>query len=518
MVELAAETPDGLLLHLRVPRGQTISEATLIQGEDELALEVDSVPLPQTHWVLVDASDAMINLQSVVQSSLDRFLRGGESASGLVFFDSALEVLQPSEGNTEIADFLVRYSATAGQPACLAPALNELNEVIRSYERSWRILLITAGDFSRQSTCPPAEIPALPAPVEIIVINEETDPLLTDLVEVNGGSILTANLRTVEARVNEVRTLWGQPTYALRAELPPNWDANRPLSLRVLLSGGGEETVLLNVRDDYTRPIPPTPTPARTEVALATIPPRADETGEGALAEIASEAEANLGGISNDQIALLLIAGAGLFIVGAVILALALTRIRRTPGDLTSSDAFYNTLDAGPPDELHYSGSATKIRERDLLPEVDITRIAGVPSRDPAPLSEEEALIITKVLSDERVQRLMKQSLADEEVVGIVRVEGAAEGDYEVRRRGLLIGRSTDCDVQITNDPAISRHHARLEVAEDGSLTISRLSATNPVIIGGVQVGNRHPLRPNDVVHLSDATRLIYIAKPEADE
>jgi pSer/pThr/pTyr-binding forkhead associated (FHA) protein len=81
----------------------------------------------------------------------------------------------------------------------------------------------------------------------------------------------------------------------------------------------------------------------------------------------------------------------------------------------------------------------------------------------------------------------------------------------------LLVGRSTDCDIQITGDPAISRHHARLEVAEDDSITISRLSATNPVIIGGVQVGNHHPLRPNDVIHLSDATRLIYIEKPDSD-
>jgi len=518
-IELATTTEEGVLLHIRVPRGQTIADAALIQGDDEAAMDINSVQLPQTQWILVDASDAMINLQSVVQTSLDRFLRGSEAANGLIFFNSELQVLQPTEGNAEVADFLVRYTATAEQPACLAPALNELNEGIRSYDRSWRILLITAGDFSRQSTCPPADIPSLPAPVEVIVINDETDSSLQELVDRNGGQILTANLRTVEARINEVRTLWGQPTYSLAAELPAEWTTSRPISLRVSLSGGGEETVLLNLRNDYTRPIPPTPTPESTEVVLATIPPRDEDTGEdtGAIAEIATEAQGDLGAVNNDQIALLLIAGAGFFIVGAVILALALTRFRRTPDQISSSDAFYNTLDASPDDSNSF-GSATKIGARDLLPEVDITRIADVAPRSVAPLTEEEELLVTKVLSDERVQSMMKQSLSDDEVLGIVRIEGTVEGDYELRRRGLLIGRSTDCDIQITGDAAISRHHARLEVDDEDNITISRLSATNPVIIGGVQVGNHHPLRPNDVIHLSDATRIIYIAKPNDDE
>lgn len=512
--ELAARTEEGVLLHVRVPRGQTITEAALLNGGETLPLEIASVPLPQTQWVLVDSSDAMINLQSSVSAALDRFLRGSEQASGLIFFGSDLQILQPSEGNPEIADFLVRYTATAGEPACLAPALNMLNDTVRSYQRSWRILLITAGDFSQTNDCPPDAMPSsLPAPIEIIAITDTVDPLLSDLVDANGGEVLTANLRTVEARINEVRTLWGQPTYALQAEVAQDWQASQPLELQVSLSGGGEETVFVTLRDDYTRPIPPTPTPEATDVALATIPPRADEDGESAVVDVVSEAADS--GVS-DRIALLLMAGAGFFVIGAVLLALALARVRRTPDEYTTtSDDFYNTLDSSPPDHGSSSSTATKIRERELLEEVDITRIAGVGANRFTPLTEEDALLVTRVLSDEHVQSMMKQSLADDEVVGFVRVEGSSEGDYEVRRRGLLIGRSTDCDVQITGDAAISRHHARLDVAEDGSLTVSRLSATNPVIVGGVQVRNKHPLRPNDVIHLSDATRLIFIAKPD---
>ncbi|MCA9912833.1 MAG: hypothetical protein KC496_05775, partial [Anaerolineae bacterium] len=268
-IELAAQTDDGMLLHVRVPRGQTISEAAILNGDETIPVEIASVPLPQTQWVLVDSSDAMINFQSAVGSALDRFLRGGEQASGLIFFGRDLQILQPSEGNPEVADFLVRYTATAGEPACLAPALNILNDTIRSYDRSWRILLITAGDFAQSNDCPPDTMPlSLPAPIEIITINDSVDPQLSELVDSNGGQTLTANLRTVEARINEVRTLWGQPSYALQAELPSDWDASQPLELRVSLSGGGEETLSIPLRDDYTRPIPPTPTAEATEIAL----------------------------------------------------------------------------------------------------------------------------------------------------------------------------------------------------------------------------------------------------------
>lgn len=512
-IELAAHTEEGVLLHVRVPRGQTITEAALLNGGETLPLEIASVPLPQTQWVLVDSSDAMINLQSSVSAALDRFLRGSEQASGLIFFGSDLQILQPSEGNPEIADFLVRYTATAGEPACLAPALNMLNDTVRSYQRSWRILLITAGDFSQANDCPPDAMPSsLPAPIEIIAINDTIDPVLTDLVDANGGEILTANLRTVEARINEVRTLWGQPTYALQADVAQGWAAAQPLELQVSLSGGGEETVSVALRDDYTRPVAPPPTPEATEITLATIPPRADENGESAVVDVVTDASSD-----TDQIALLLIAGAGLFIVGAVILALALMRVQRTPDEhTTTSDDFYNTLDSSPPDHGSSSSTATKIRERELLEEVDITRIAGAGASRFTPMTEEDALLVTRVLTDAHVQSMMQQSLADDEIVGFVRVEGQSPGDYEVRRRGLLIGRSTDCDVQITGDPAISRHHARLDMAEDdNSLTVSRLSAINPVIVGGVQVRNKHPLRPNDVIHLSDATRLVFIAKQD---
>ncbi|MEO1166695.1 MAG: FHA domain-containing protein [Chloroflexota bacterium] len=89
--------------------------------------------------------------------------------------------------------------------------------------------------------------------------------------------------------------------------------------------------------------------------------------------------------------------------------------------------------------------------------------------------------------------------------------------DQPLTMRGAVIGRSQECDIQITDDRAISRKHARLDVQADRQVTISRLSATNKVVVGGVQVGNKHVLKPNDVIHLTDTTRMVFIAK-ESEE
>ena len=52
---------------------------------------------------------------------------------------------------------------------------------------------------------------------------------------------------------------------------------------------------------------------------------------------------------------------------------------------------------------------------------------------------------------------------------------------------GLVIGRGSDADLRI-NDPGISRRHAMLNVAEDGTLSISDLGSTNGIVVNGQRV------------------------------
>lgn len=115
-IELVSVTFDGeVLLHVRTPRGQTIESAQLQQGENIVILEAEPVQLPVTQWVILDASDEMVNLQSVVQSNVQRFLQNTEHDTGLIFYNSDLNILRPSNRPEQIEDFLSNYIATAGK-------------------------------------------------------------------------------------------------------------------------------------------------------------------------------------------------------------------------------------------------------------------------------------------------------------------------------------------------------------------------------------------------------------------
>jgi hypothetical protein len=539
-VELVTRTNDDrILLHMRVPRGQTIESAELVQGNELIVLEAEPVQLPETQWILLDASDEMVNLQSVVQSSVQRFWRGSSAETGLIFYNSAITRLRPTSDAEQVDGFLTGYTATASEPACLGQAIAAINDTERDLDRSWRILIVTAGDFSRQASCEIAELAALPAPVDIIAITDEVDTALQELVASSGGNFITANLRTVEARVNEIRAQWGQPTYLLSGDWSADFDASAPFDVSVTLSNGTEETTTIRLHE-YNLPLPPAPTVAPTEIQLATIPPRATDTAVPEETEVAvinnqptPEATNSDSGGGADNVAFLLIIGAVLFVVGAVVLALALSRVRRPGADNPSSrPSYYESLSA--PQAVEAAMSATKIRERGIIEDQDIgeTRIApeaaglGTPTQaaklddtymeESAEFGDEDELLVTQVLTDERFKEMVKQSKSNEEIVGWMRLSTEGEStseDFPLSAKGAVIGRSLDCDIRVKEDRAISRQHARLDVRPNGQVTISRLSAVNPVVVGGVQVSNRHPLKPNDVIHLSDRTRLVYIAK-----
>src|SRR5690606_13523578 len=153
-VELVTVTNAGeVLIHIRVPRGQTVESAEVVQGNNLIPLAPEPVQLPVTQWVLLDSGAEMVNLQSVVQSNVQRFLRNSENATGLIFYKSEITVLRPTDRPDQVDGFLTSYIATAGEAACLGDAIAAVNDTTRDLNRSWRILVITAGDFSRQSTC-----------------------------------------------------------------------------------------------------------------------------------------------------------------------------------------------------------------------------------------------------------------------------------------------------------------------------------------------------------------------------
>lgn len=510
-IELVTETFEGdALLHIRLPRGQSIEEAYLSQDDITIALEPDLIPLPITQFIILDASNEMVNLQSVVQSNISRFWRNTEHLTSLIIFDDDVENLQPTNRSDTLDDFLVNYSAMPGSPACLGQALDIINDTQRDFDRTWRILLVTAGDFSRQASCTNPDLATLPAPVDVIAITDTLDPNLQDLVDRSGGQFFTANLRSVEARTNEVLSQWGQPSYTLSGALPEAWDSNSPFELEVLISTGIEETIILNFLD-YNVPTPIVSTPEISTISpTATLIIEATTINNSVSVSTAIPTDIPDSDLppqtnASDNVAILLIIGAVLFVVGAIVLALALSRVRRTPDERTSTKLnFYQTLDTSEENE-------SQVEQNTLSSDEPITQL----HRD----DDQDNLLVTQVLSDVRFQNMMSQSRSNVEIIGWIRlVSKDINRDFELTRRGAVIGRSQECDIQITGDGAISRKHARLDVSATNQVTISRLSAVNPVLISGIQINNRHPLAANDVIHLSDETRLIFIAKVEPDE
>ena len=74
--------------------------------------------------------------------------------------------------------------------------------------------------------------------------------------------------------------------------------------------------------------------------------------------------------------------------------------------------------------------------------------------------------------------------------------------DWSGRHHELLVGRSTYCDI-VLSDSTVSRRHARL-ISRDGSWILQDLDSKNGSYLNGHRVG-RSELRPGDRLFLGEA-------------
>jgi membrane protein YdbS with pleckstrin-like domain len=69
----------------------------------------------------------------------------------------------------------------------------------------------------------------------------------------------------------------------------------------------------------------------------------------------------------------------------------------------------------------------------------------------------------------------------------------------EVPAGGLLFGRAAGPAGRLGDDPALSRWHARLDLAGEG-LVVEDLASSNGTLLNGQRISGRQPVRPGDVV------------------
>jgi diguanylate cyclase (GGDEF)-like protein len=82
--------------------------------------------------------------------------------------------------------------------------------------------------------------------------------------------------------------------------------------------------------------------------------------------------------------------------------------------------------------------------------------------------------------------------------------------------KGLVIGRAPDAGL-VVEDDAVSRYHARVDSADDGSFTIEDLRSANGTFVGARRV-TRSPLVTGDQVQLGRELRLRFRTIDEGEE
>jgi pSer/pThr/pTyr-binding forkhead associated (FHA) protein len=76
------------------------------------------------------------------------------------------------------------------------------------------------------------------------------------------------------------------------------------------------------------------------------------------------------------------------------------------------------------------------------------------------------------------------------------------------RRKTILIGRGSDCDL-VVKDPKASRHHCRL-TREETSLVLEDLGSKNGTFVDGERIQAPVALKPNQTFKVGDT--LFYLA------
>jgi hypothetical protein len=170
-------------------------------------------------------------------------------------------------------------------------------------------------------------------------------------------------------------------------------------------------------------------------------------------------------------------------------------------------------------EKLDTGGPSPSFYER-----LETTRQAGPRSEDGAPapygvsaLTEKDEQLMTEVLSSEDVRKMLSEAAMQPDIAGLVLVLGDPPRQYLLQTSGATIGRSPKCDLVIAKDRYVSRQHAHLTVRDDGSVWIERLSTTNPLFVNGVSIVEPHELGGRDVIQLTPATKLVFIATQKTE-
>jgi pSer/pThr/pTyr-binding forkhead associated (FHA) protein len=556
-VEFAAvRNETDIIVHVSLPRGQTIESANLNIDGGSLELLAEPTTLPADQWFVLDAGESSINIAPTIQAGVQRFMEGtpDDTRTGLILFAETTQLFQPSSNEREVDLWLGDYSARVNEPGCISTALDQLAAQERPFDRARRVLII-AGSLSRQTQCGDTGVVDVNAPVDIVIASDAEEDFYQEVAEASGGTLYRANIRNLDARVNEVKTLWSQPIYRLNGTRTTQDLSEATLSLTLanedvvlfenlaftaytddepestetptgLLSLPGNTSVPTAIPNNNPTAVAvsPSETPMATATVITTIeasptliPTTAvaivqvlDPTATVTPQPIATVApptpipEETPEGFSlsrqNPYLLAILAVVAG--VAAGLLLILRVTR-QRYQTQIISSTSLTTQMDTRGTD------IASKADPDNFynLPVGEPDDITHMYDSKPSQPNEDE---ITAMVSESNLMAMIQP------MIGRLIVENSDQ-TYDIPYPRASVGRKRDNVIQLKGDPQISRYHVTLQMHSDGQVWLI-INTKNPIVRNGSRVRSSIPLKDGDILVLSETLRTRFEARPISPE
>lgn len=567
-IERATLSDNALSIQVSVPRGRTIEDANLRLAGNNLNLSASPVSSDVTLWLLVDRSEAVVNVAPSILTGINRFIDGfdDETNIGIILYSNDTSDYIPSSNRSELEGWLSTYSGRANTSNCINTALDTIQEQLREREEVQRILIVT-GELTRQGACPD-DTPDLNVPVDLIVIADTVNPLFEDLQDRFGGRLLRANLQTIGNRLDEIKSLWSNPVYELTSDyadedlsgeleldLSDGTTITLDVSLEQVLSDTNEQAstgALTSLGSNTATEVPtntqtdPEPTQQAIDDNDADNPSPTERPTENTTVVIVTETEAST---DNTVVA----TEADVVVVDepsdeqvVVIAPTSIPDDNNTVAD-TGDDTANNTpetaeeqpsseetsepplilligslifvLIAGiisyfvirkPASDSNTTTSPINGIENSVLDPIikddtfDMTEMLDVEDDNPPGIDEPDEFEITEIVTEEELRA------SSQETVALLRDESTGKS-YEIYKPESILGRKDTCDIVISDDKAISREHLSFVFTNDDRIKVIILTQ-NPVSINGSFVKNDSLLSMGDKLTLTPNTELILTA------
>jgi two-component system cell cycle response regulator len=143
--------------------------------------------------------------------------------------------------------------------------------------------------------------------------------------------------------------------------------------------------------------------------------------------------------------------------------------------------------------------------------------LADDPNDKRSPFSEPPEPEATIVTSLESIYTPRDQQERDMKKAYLIVIAGNAVGEmYQLRKDEVIIGRDSECDIQI-RDVGISRRHSKIYMSRAGEIYIEDMGSTNGTYINGEQIVKK-PLNDGDRVQLGRTTILKFSLSDSLEE